>query len=356
MGTKARKHSASRVLILGVGNFAMTLANEIIAHPHCGYQLVGMVAEDSATPAVSKKYPLLGSLNNLPEIIRTSKPDRIIVTLDGQHPFLYCHRLLEDKLFRHIGVDDGESLYEELTGKISLDTQTNRSLLCSGAFQLSRSCTILCTSLSFLFALIALIAHLPIMLLIALLIKIDSAGPVFFIQKRIGLGNREFNLLKFRTMHPSASANSVWAGDNADKITRVGRWLRKFRLDELPQFVNILRGDMNIVGPRPHPASNYAMYALVSRNTPTCGDQIPFYSLRTLVRPGITGWAQVKYRYANNLPEEIEKLRFDLYYIKHRSFWLDMQILMETVKVVVMGREGSQSNYSDNAAITAERA
>jgi lipopolysaccharide/colanic/teichoic acid biosynthesis glycosyltransferase len=115
--------------------------------------------------------------------------------------------------------------------------------------------------------------------------------------------------------------------------------LRRFRLDELPQFVNVAMGDMNLVGPRPHPVTNLPLLVLVARNTPECGEQIPFYALRSLVRPGLTGWAQVRYQYANDLEEEIEKMRYDLYYIKHRSLWLDLRIVMETLKIVIRGRE-----------------
>jgi len=141
-------------------------------------------------------------------------------------------------------------------------------------------------------------------------------------------------LLTFRTMVPSDHQRSEWEEDNLLRITRVGRWLRKARLDELPQFFNILSGDMNIVGPRPHPASNFELFVLAARNTAESGVQIPYYSMRHSVRPGITGWAQVRYRYANNLFEEMEKLRFDLYYLKHYSLWLDLRILVETVAMI----------------------
>src|SRR6185503_5414293 len=140
---------------------------------------------------------------------------------------------------------------------------------------------------------------------------------------------RTFRLLKFRTMRPAGAATSEWARDNASRLTRVGVWLRRFRLDELPQLVNILRGDMNLVGPRPHPVSNFPLFVLAMRNTPDCGESIPYYALRSLVRPGITGWAQVRYRYANDLEEEIEKIRYDLYYVKHMSVWLDLRVLLE---------------------------
>jgi lipopolysaccharide/colanic/teichoic acid biosynthesis glycosyltransferase len=152
---------------------------------------------------------------------------------------------------------------------------------------------------------------------------------VLFVQERIGRNGRPFPLMKFRTMHPAEERPSEWVRDNGDRITRVGRWLRKFRLDELPQLWNVLAGHMNLVGPRPHPASNYQLFI----------ERIPFYAFRSLVRPGITGWAQVRYGYANDLKEETEKMRYDLYYIKHRSIRLDMEILLRTVQVVLLGRD-----------------
>ena len=181
----------------------------------------------------------------------------------------------------------------------------------------------------------SLIASLPGLVILALLlgpialaIKLDSRGPVFFIHPRVGLYGKRFNVIKFRTMHPVTEERSEWVAGNGDRITRVGKWLRIFRLDEFPQFINILRGDMNLVGPRPHPVSNYELFL----------KNIPYYSLRSMVRPGITGWAQIRHGYANNLEEETEKMRYDLYYIKHMSLWFDLRILFETIKIVLLGR------------------
>jgi hypothetical protein len=133
-------------------------------------------------------------------------------------------------------------------------------------------------------------------------------------------------------MRPCAQARSEWVTDNLDRITPIGRWLRRFRLDELPQLVNVLRGEMNLIGPRPHPTGNHAVFI----------DQIAYYALRNSVRPGVTGWAQVRYGYANNLEEETEKMRYDLYYIKNRSLWLDARILFETVGIIIFGQGASE--------------
>ncbi len=337
--TAPRKLSGKRVLILGTGMFALKLANEISTRPQCGLRIIGLVAELDHSSVHALNLPVLGDISQLRRILLEHKPERIIVTLNDQTMARHCHNLVEEKFFRQIHVDDGEEFYEKLTGKLAIDTLSQRSIIYSKDFQLPVLTQHLSRALSVIFAFVGLIVLAPLMLLIAIVIKLNSPGPVMFVQKRVGMGNRTFNLLKFRTMLTTAETTSEWACDNEARITRSGRILRKFRLDELPQFINVLRNDMNIVGPRPHPVSSYELYALVSRNTPESGDQIPYYYLRCLVRPGITGWAQVKYRYANDLGEEIEKLRFDLYYIKHYSLWLDAKIMLETIKVVVMGHE-----------------
>ncbi|MGH9365223.1 MAG: sugar transferase, partial [Thermoanaerobaculia bacterium] len=163
--------------------------------------------------------------------------------------------------------------------------------------------------------------------------------------ERVGLFGRSFKLLKFRTMYPVDGNTSEWASDNSDRITGVGSWLRRFRLDELPQFINILFGDMNLVGPRPHPVSNVDLLA----------SNIPYYNLRAVVRPGVTGWAQIRYGYANNLEEETEKMRYDLYYIKHLSLWLDLRILLDTVKIVLFGRGAQVADAYPGEAVHRSR-
>ena len=182
-----------------------------------------------------------------------------------------------------------------------------------------------------LLATVGLILCAPLFAVIALIIKWDSVGPVFFVHERIGKDGQKFSLVKFRTMHPIERCRSEWVRDNGDRITTVGRWLRKYRLDELPQLFNVLLGHMNVIGPRPHPASNYSLFMR----------HIPFYAFRTTVRPGITGWAQVRYGYANDLQEEIEKMRYDLYYIKHQSFRLDVEVVVRTIAVIILGNEFS---------------
>jgi lipopolysaccharide/colanic/teichoic acid biosynthesis glycosyltransferase len=228
-------------------------------------------------------------------------------------------------------VEDGVDCYERLTGKIAIEALTPSGLIASPAFRKSRRELAFGHALSLAVAASALVVLSPLLGILALLIKLDSPGPVFFVHDRVGLRGRHLKLLKFRTMRPADGPTSEWAGDNGHRITRVGRWLRQYRLDELPQLINVLRGELNLVGPRPHPVSNFELFM----------ERIPFYSLRSVVRPGLTGWAQVRQGYANNLEEETEKMRYDLYYIKHMSTWLDLRILLRTIRIVLTGRESS---------------
>jgi lipopolysaccharide/colanic/teichoic acid biosynthesis glycosyltransferase len=228
-------------------------------------------------------------------------------------------------------------VYERLTGKLAIEWLTPTPLIFSPGFRRAPVTMALGRGSSLVASVIGLVLSAPILGLLALLVKLDSPGPAFFIQERVGQGGKVFKLIKFRTMRAAGGPRSEWARDNRDRITRVGAWLRKFRMDELPQLINVLRGDMNLVGPRPHPVSNYSLFVTVLRNCPERCEQIPYYSLRLAVRPGLTGWAQVRYRYANDLEEEVEKTCYDLYYIKHLSLWLDLRILLDTVKTVLAG-------------------
>jgi exopolysaccharide biosynthesis polyprenyl glycosylphosphotransferase len=351
-----------RVLILGTGPLAQKLVREIELEPSCRYQIAGIIDDsvNSAEVALDEPlrgvlegigYPYIGPLRHLRRIIERIRPDRIIVAQpEGLERCPVRHILLEYRP-RGIIIEDGVEVYERLTGKVAIEWLKPETLLFSKDFRRSRFDEGLARVTSLISAIFGLVIFAPFFALIAIVIKLDSAGPVLFVQERIGRSGKPFKLLKFRTMRPAQEKTSEWAQDNLERITRVGRWLRKFRLDELPQFVNVFKGDMNLVGPRPHPASNFALFVLVSRNAPECGQPIPYYALRSMVRPGITGWAQIRYRYANGLDEEIEKMRYDLYYIKHMSFWFDLSILCETVKVVLFGQE-SRDNASAEVTAT----
>jgi lipopolysaccharide/colanic/teichoic acid biosynthesis glycosyltransferase len=273
--------------------------------------------------------PSLGSIDALDDIVQRVRPTRIIVALAERPCRLPIYELLRLRA-NGIVVEDVVDVYERLTGKVAIERVMPSSLTFATDFWPKSGLQLFAGRLlSFAVAIYGLIGLAPLLALIALTIKLDSKGPVFFVQERIGVNGRPFKLIKFRTMHTATWPASEWVRDNQERITRVGKWLRRFRLDELPQFLNILRGDMNLVGPRPHPVSNFALFA----------ERIPYYALRCVVRPGVTGWAQIRYGYANDLEEEIEKMKYDLYYIKHFSFALDLRILRGSVRAVLRGRE-----------------
>jgi exopolysaccharide biosynthesis polyprenyl glycosylphosphotransferase len=315
-----------RVLILGSGPLVGSIVSELEAQPHFRSVVLGVVDDSRGSAGVPAGYPHLGSLERLDEILAETKPDCVIVGMAERRGRLPLRSLLAARM-SGVEVVDAVEVYERLTGKLAIESLSPSSLIFSRAFRKSRVDLVVGRVVSLVASVVGLVALAPLMALIAVVIRLDSRGPALFIQDRIGLHGKRFRLMKFRTMHPEAVHVSEWVRDNTDRVTRVGYWLRKYRLDELPQFVNIFRGDMNLVGPRPHPVSNHELFR----------ECIPYYALRSEVRPGVTGWAQVRYGYANNLDEEIEKMRYDLYYIKHLSALRDLRILVDTVKIVFFG-------------------
>jgi len=326
-----RRAFADRVLVLGAGPLARRVIHEIESRPNFRYAVVGVVDDGSDAEPGDLPYPVLGPLQRLDKIIDDVKPDRLIVALTERRGRMPLGQLLECG-GRGILVEDGLRTYEYFTGKLPIESLTPSFLIFSGAFRKSRLQMALRRGTSLLAATVGLLLTAPLMALIALAIALDSRGPVFFIDRRAGRGGRPFDLVKFRTMHPLAPgesvAASVWDRDDATRVTRVGRWIRKLRLDELPQFWNILKGDMDLVGPRPE----------ILANVQTMSEQIPYYGLRHSVRPGLTGWAQTRFGYSVSLEQVTEKIRYDLFYIKQMSFWLDLRILVDTVKIVLFGR------------------
>jgi sugar transferase (PEP-CTERM system associated) len=316
-----------RVLVLGTGPLARRIIQEIEAQPQFCYVVVGVVDDHPSAEAEGRSCPLLGPLERLGKIIEETKPHRILVALGERRGRLPVHDLFDARV-RGVQVEDAVAVYERFTGKLPLESLVPSHLIFSEGFRQSPLDLAAARAMSLVVSAIGLVVCLPLLAVGALAVKLDSPGPVFFRQARVGLGGRRFTLIKFRTMHPTQHETTQWVKDNSERVTRVGKWLRKFRLDELPQFVNILRGDMNLVGPRPHPVCNYELFT----------ERAPYYALRAVVRPGVTGWAQVRLGYANTLEEEIEKVCYDLFYIKHLSVWLDLRILVDTVKIVLFGR------------------
>jgi len=327
---RRRARSVERVLVLGSSPLAETLVREIAAGTGARQVIARVAPEALGGERGAASGPAPGPPDALGPLIDLTRPDRIVVAMAERRRRLPVRQLLEARA-RGIFVEDGVSFYERLTGKVALESLAPSDLLFGSDLRPPFGSRLASRALGLLVSLAGILLLAPVFVLVAVAIKLDSRGPVFFIQERSGERGRRFRLIKFRTMHPAGGAASEWVRDNDGRITRVGRWLRAFRLDELPQFVNVLKGDMNLVGPRPHPATNVPLFR----------ERIPYYALRETVRPGITGWSQVRYGYANSLEEETEKMRYDLYYIKHASLWLDLRILLDTVKIVLLGRGSS---------------
>jgi sugar transferase (PEP-CTERM system associated) len=256
---------------------------------------------------------------------------RIIVAMESRRGELPVQELLTLR-FQGIAVEEDGTLRERLYGKIQLDGLRPSNFLYSEGFRIRASQQFTRQIASICAAAFGLLLFVPFLPFVVLAVKLSSRGPVFFRQKRVGMGGRIFEVVKFRTMFTDAEADGAkWATKNDPRVTKVGMFLRKTRIDEIPQLWNVLRGDMGFVGPRPERPE------FVNWLT----EELPFYYLRTLIRPGLTGWAQVRYSYGATLAETKEKLEYDLYYIKHMSLGLDLLIMFETIKTILR-RRGAQ--------------
>ena len=271
---------------------------------------------------------IIGDFKQISSICRTCQIDRVIVALDERRGSLPLEQLLQCRL-KGIHVDDGITFGESLSGKLSIENLHPSTIIFSNGFRGVLVYKGIKRAIDLLTSLFGLIVFLPLCLIIALAIKLDSRGPVFYRQERIGQDGRLFSLIKFRSMTVDAEKDGpVWAVVNDQRVTRVGRWLRKLRLDEIIQIINVIRGEMSIVGPRPE--RPFFVKKLEK--------EVPFYSHRHAVKPGITGWAQILYPYGATREDAQEKLKYDLYYIKHMSPIMDLRIISETAKIVLLGR------------------
>jgi sugar transferase (PEP-CTERM system associated) len=323
-------HLEERVLILGTGLRARALAQQIWSQHEFAYRVVGFV--DEVPTALPSDDPLvIGSRTDLTQIVQYQRIDRIVVSLSDRRGSLPVEDLLHAKL-SGVRVEDAATMYERITGKILIDDIKPSWLIFSDGFYASRISRAIKRGFDMVVACIGLVLSSPLMALTALAVRLDSPGPILYCQERVGKDGRSFTLCKFRSMRTDAEQGTpIWAKDKDDRVTRVGRFIRMTRLDELPQLWNVLRGDMSCVGPRPE--RPFFVQQLAS--------EIPFYNTRHVVRPGVTGWAQVKYRYGSSVEDAAEKLRYDLYYIKHQSLVFDITILLDTVKVVLF-RKGAK--------------
>jgi sugar transferase (PEP-CTERM system associated) len=318
-----------RMLIMGTGPTGITLARDILSRPELQFKIVGFLDEKGENIGKSLVNPgIIGAADNVEDISREMSIDHVVISLLERRGTMPVRQLLRLK-FRGVRVEDAHSFYERMTGRIILERLSPSWLILSDGFRKSTLLVMAKRAIDAVVSLIALVACLPLFLVTALAIWLESGGPVLFRQERTGLHGESFEMLKFRSMYKNAeAAGPQWASTDDRRITRVGKCIRKFRIDELPQVINVLRGEMSIVGPRPERPQFVSMLE----------EQIPFYGLRHFVRPGITGWAQVKYQYGASVEETKTKLEYDLFYIKHLSIMLDFAVLFETAKVMLSGR------------------
>ncbi|MBI5197225.1 MAG: TIGR03013 family PEP-CTERM/XrtA system glycosyltransferase [Nitrospirae bacterium] len=318
-----------RVLIVGAGDLAKEIGKRIVEKGYAGYRVVGYIDEDPLRVGQSMFNPkIIGDYLHLFPIVKKEKVDRVIVALPDRRGKFPTSALLKCKL-DGVEIEDGVSFYEQMNGKILVSHLKPGWLIFSDGFK-RRGMAFAKRFMDIMLAGLGLLLSSPILLVTALLIKLDSKGPVFFRQKRVGQDSRIFTLLKFRSMSLGAERESgpVWAKIQDSRTTRVGKWIRKTRIDEIPQMINVLRGEMSFVGPRPE--RPYFIARLRK--------QLPYYMLRHTVKPGITGWAQVRYPYGASVRDALEKLEYDLYYIKNMSFLFDITIVLETFKTVLFGK------------------
>src|SRR5437773_4591536 len=329
--TVMRHRFRSRVIIVGSNDLVADLVREARNRPNDGLTILGIVDDRVVGEATVFGVPVLGPITDISKILSEHRPNRIVVALSERRGRLPVRALLEAKA-GGVRIEEATQVYENLTGRMALESLMPSALIFDSGYWKSPPDLAIARFISMVVAAAGLVVTAPIMAAVAVIIKLDSDGPALFVQDRIGRLGRPFRLIKFRTMRVASGPHSEWVRQNQDRITRVGHSLRRFRLDELPQFINLLRGDMNLVGPRPHRVTKYEAFL----------ETIPYFSLRSVVRPGLTGWAQVRYGYASRLDEETEKIRYDLYYVKQMSPLLDLRIVFDSVKTVMFGR-GAQS-------------
>ena len=321
-----------RLLLVGTEPAAVDLARELYERrQELGVEIVGFVdPEPSRVGAAVLNPGVVGTIDDIPALIVRLRADRVVVSLADARGKLPMNRLLDSRLRSGVSFDHLASVYEEYTGKIALENLRPSWLIFSEGFSKSRVLLAAKRVFDIVMAIVGLVLSAPVMAVIAVVTKLTSPGPAMYHQERVGLNGQTFVVHKFRTMRLDAEAATgpVWSVADDPRVTRLGRWLRRTRLDELPQLWNILRGEMSFVGPRPERPE------FVNQLTET----IPFYGQRHVVKPGLTGWAQVRYTYGASVEDAIQKLQYDLYYIKNMSIALDVVIVIETIKTVILRR------------------
>jgi sugar transferase (PEP-CTERM system associated) len=322
-----------RILLVGTGEAAVVLARELYSRKELGVNIVGFVDPDPAKVGMPVINPgVIGTIDDIPSIVQARSVDRVVVSLADARGKLPMDRLLEMKL-NGVNFDHLASVYEEYTGKIALENLRPSWLIFSDGFKKRRLLTATKRATDVVVSLAGLILAMPIMAAVTVLIKICSPGPALYHQQRVGQHGRTFTIHKFRTMRLDAEkgTGAIWATPGDNRVFALGRFLRRTRLDELPQLWNVLRGEMSFVGPRPERPQ------FVVELT----ESIPFYGQRHVVKPGLTGWAQVRYTYGASVEDAMQKLQYDLFYIKNLSSALDLYVIWQTIKTVIL-RRGSR--------------
>jgi sugar transferase (PEP-CTERM system associated) len=319
-----------KILIVGSGSLAVEVAREMLERPDAGYRIAGFVGTDPELLGKSLINPrVIGLTSDLDEVVRRENIDRIVVAMGERRGQLPTSELLQLSLAGTVNIEEGASFYERVTGRVSLSMIRPSWLIFSSRGRQARISGIARNIVHRIAALVGGILSLPIAIVTAILIKLESHGSVFYKQERVGKNGNPFMVLKFRSMRADAEkAGPVWAARDDDRTTRIGRIIRKLRIDEIPQFWNIIRGEMDFVGPRPERPHFVSQLA----------EEIPYYEQRHLIAPGLTGWAQIKYPYGASIEDARQKLQYDLYYIKNQSLMLDAIILFETIKIILFGR------------------
>jgi len=329
LGPWSHQRMKIRVLVLGTGVIGKVIAG-LLKSGSRPFTIIGFLDDNPNAPdTIPDGQVLLGKIKDLPAIVEEARPDLVVVAQMNRRGNFPAKALLECRL-RGIQVEDWPTFYEKETGKILVTDLRPSWLIFSDGFVKTARTEIIKRLADMTLAVAGLLVALPVMALVAVAIRLESSGPALFRQPRLGQNGRVFILNKFRSMRPDAEKESgpVWAQQQDPRVTRVGSFLRRTRLDELPQLLNVLVGDMSFIGPRPErPEFVYELQK-----------HIPFYMERLSVKPGITGWAQVRYRYGASVEDALEKLQYDLYYIKNLSLFLDLLILINTIQVVLFAR------------------
>lgn len=321
---------AQDIIILGTGKFASEITKEIETTHDSAHKIVRFIGDNEVT-FNPRHVPTLEKVPDMANFCQQHGVAQIILALDDRRKKTPTRELLECKL-NGITVKQGVHFYEGITGKFPVERVDPSEIFFSDGFTFGRGASTIKRILDICLAVFGILISLPITVLSALIIKLESPGPVFYLQERVGKGGQIFKVIKFRSMQQDAEKDgAVWAMENDTRITRYGNFIRKVRIDELPQLFNVLKGEMSFVGPRPERP------VFVEELT----EKIPYYAIRHYIKPGITGWAQVCYPYGASVEDSLRKLEYDLYYMKNGSTFMDLMIIFQTIKTVLF-KKGSR--------------